>query len=1029
MELDKNSSVKSKSGLFVQSSHLLSYSEKVEHSIRDLAAEINRSVFGQACSINVSELKLSEEGLPYLSSSLDADIEMYNKERRTICCACGDKSEGEASMLGMACNDMHFLCRVSDEYRQSDLGEDSQLEYLSADEQDYYDRNSSSGICKQTKTVGIQTLKLIDRAREVPGGGVTKEQDLANVLEGCSPICKYCIGDQICIEAAVPELPQALRDCLSLPAYKDTSCDHEEEQTEYHSVLYEGTLESHACGSKERVSPNPFIHGTLENEKVEDVPLIDGTQSTKMAVNEKPVERNDRRIHSVSVKQDNPSLSPQERSPAIATPFCQSAGETNSYRCDEAFVCVLGTSCVDCAQKDVETKCPVPQTDARENPLFGLEVVGKPGNTSSPNLELECHANLSNVTSDSKVTVHQTVDASSDFRACFTTSRATSAQACLVSRAINTEITMMNKSRPVEWRREICADVACNTDWSCVSGSTEETWSQFTDLLEKRLDGGTATAERSSQIQDPWELKNKLCSSDLKISTDRPLHFDKQTVEDSESSYCRKILRRAVEAELQILNIHYQMCCHHCLKIYKLFMEEEKYFNRCNKNGFAKTELNSSLLSVLEELKKSYESLKKKIEMGIPLNALPPLSVETKLFPVFSSYVPCKVYRENLCSASPLGARKTDLEEPKLQEMKISVDVDSPQTACLTDGSQPGHRTSSKTFEDQRKDQDVEYNCRKNEVNERWFDAKENLSATDFSVTFDEKQQEKQGADGSREVKIIDSANEYFFVHVGGLSSSVSEDDLRSHFQKYQVSRVLICADSASYRYAFLCFKEANKAKLAVEEMNRKEIKGKTVSLELVKNASENRSSVSQNLLNKSWYEIQSINKCQKDVQDKTFTLASNSVKASAATSASEKVLLLPATPSEVTRATQVPSKANCLGLKPCTEGSEHSLVEINQQDTGENSLQKTPALFSPNPFDTFIPPNTLNLSSFTKLMKKLQEMHPEASREKIVDALLEVRTNNKGILSGLSINSIVKRTSLILRKSMPKSGGKKECK
>ncbi|NWX88776.1 RBM44 protein, partial [Nothoprocta ornata] len=80
-----------------------------------------------------------------------------------------------------------------------------------------------------------------------------------------------------------------------------------------------------------------------------------------------------------------------------------------------------------------------------------------------------------------------------------------------------------------------------------------------------------------------------------------------------------------------------------------------------------------------------------------------------------------------------------------------------------------------------------------------------------------------------------------------------------------------------------------------------------------------------------------------------------------------------------------------------------------------ENSLQKTSALYCPDSLDTFIPPNTLNLSSFTKLMKKLQEIHPETSREKIIDALLQVRTNNKGILSGLSINSIVKRTSLIL--------------
>uniref|UniRef100_A0A8B9P0I3 TTC3/DZIP3/RBM44-like helical domain-containing protein n=1 Tax=Apteryx owenii TaxID=8824 RepID=A0A8B9P0I3_APTOW len=938
MELEKNSSVKSKTGLFVQTSQLLSYSEEDEHAlVRDLAAEVNHSGFDQACSINVSELKSSEESLPYLSSSSDADIEMYNKERTTICCACGDESEKEAGMLGRACNDMRFICRVSESYRQSDLGEDSQLEYLSADEQDYCDRNSSSEFCKQMKTVGIKTLKLVDPVHEVPGNGATEEQNLVSLLEDCSPVCKYCISDQLCIDAAAPEIHQVLEDCLSLPAYEDVSCDHEEEQTEYHSVLYESALESHTCGSEEEVCPNAFIHDSSENEKVEDNPLIDGTQSTKMAINEKPVKKNDKHIPSISVKQENPSFSPRERSPAVATEFCKSAGETNCYRCDGSVACALGTSCAGCARKDVKTQCPVPEIHSRENPLFGLEVVDKAGgNTSYLNLELECQATLNNVTSDSKVTVNQTVDASSDFRACFTTSRATSAQACLVSRAINTEITMMNKSRPVEWRRESCADVACNTDWSFVSGSTEEIWSQFTDILEKYLDGCSWKTVSSLRPFNTRKIS--------KLKKSRPLHLDKKPVKSSASSCCRKILHRAIEADLQLLNIHYRMCCHHCLKIYKLIMEEEKCFIRCNKNGFANAELNSSLLLVLEELGKNYESMKKKIEMGIPLNALPPLSVETKLFPGFSSYIPCKViFVPRLFFIYPMQAG-------------IFLNTQS-RDSILIHIRYHGLNFNTMKFI-------LIQDCRKNEeVNEYWFDAKEKLTATDFSVTFDEKQQEKQDADDSKgEFKCFNNGIYYLnILHV--------------------LSKVFFFL-ILHLRYAFLCFKEANKAKLAVEEMNRKEIKGKTVSVELVKNASEIRSSVSQNLSNKLWYEIQSINNSQKNVQDKTFTSASNSVKASAATS-----------------------------------------------DTGENSLQKTSAHFFPDPSDTFIPPNTLNLNSFTKLMKKLQEIHPEHSREKIIDALLEVRTNNKGILSGLSINTIVRRTSLILRKSVPKRGGGKESK
>ncbi|KAM9380642.1 RNA-binding protein 44 [Phaethornis superciliosus] len=417
--------------------------------------------------------------------------------------------------------------------------------------------------------------------------------------------------------------------------------------------------------------------------------------------------------------------------------------------------------------------------------------------------------------------INQAVDVSSDFRACFTTSRSTSAQVCVSSRAISTEITMMNKSRAMRQFCETCADVACNPDGSCGAGSTEEILSQFSDTMQKHSDGNTATVERRSQIQEQQDSNNELCSSD--INTDRLIHVEKEAVKNSASSCCQKILQRAIEAELQILNTHYQMCYQHCLKICKLALEENTFFiSRQNVN----TELDSSLMLVLEELKKKYISMRTKIKMGIPLDALPPLSVEMNLFPVSFSYVP------------------------------------------------------SKTFKEQYKEENVEH-----------------------------------------EAKVMESGSACSFVRVGGLSSSVSEDDLRTHFQKYQISDTVISVNSSNCRHVFLSFKDTNKAKLAVEEMNQKKIKGKPLSVEL---------------------------------------------------------------------------------------------------DTGENLLQKTSLPLSTNSHDAFIPPNMLNLSNFTKLMKKLQKLHPEASRDRIVDALMEVRKNNNGILSGLSISSIVERTSAILRKSTP---------
>ncbi|NXS12982.1 RBM44 protein, partial [Neodrepanis coruscans] len=80
-----------------------------------------------------------------------------------------------------------------------------------------------------------------------------------------------------------------------------------------------------------------------------------------------------------------------------------------------------------------------------------------------------------------------------------------------------------------------------------------------------------------------------------------------------------------------------------------------------------------------------------------------------------------------------------------------------------------------------------------------------------------------------------------------------------------------------------------------------------------------------------------------------------------------------------------------------------------------ENSLRKTPAAFSIHSSDIFESPYALNLSSLTKLIKRLQARNPEASRDKIVEALQQVRANNKGMLCGLAISTIEERTSVLL--------------
>ncbi|XP_017684062.1 PREDICTED: RNA-binding protein 44 isoform X2 [Lepidothrix coronata] len=534
-----------------------------------------------------------------------------------------------------------------------------------------------------------------------------------------------------------------------------------------------------------------------------------------------------RHTHNVSMKPEGPFLSPRERAPKVAVQFCEHAESSDFYSCEKP-----GTVRVDSTAEDAETQFPVSEIPTGKSPDFGVEVADESSGGSPRCVNSECRGTPKSMAGVSAVT--QAVDASSDFRACFTTSRSSSAQVCLCSRAINTEITMMNKSRPVGWPRQNCVDAASNTEWSF--------------------------GAHSSHVQEQWESKNQLCTCDWKMSTDRPVHLNKQTVKNSVSSCCQNTLQRATEAELQLLAIHYKMCYQHCLTVYQLAFEENTAFGRCDE----KTELHSSLLLVLEELENNYNNMRMEINMGIPLNALPPLSVEVKLPPISSFYVPGEFFRKSLGSDGLTGEEKADVEAPEMQE-QTSVNRDKSQT----EGGQPSDSASPEAREGQHKGRDLKHGRMKTEEGtEYWFDAKEELTMSDFPVIPEEtkKQQEKQGT----EAKTVQSGNEHSSVHVGGPSSSVLED-------------------------------------------------------------------------------------------------------------------------------------------------------------TGENSLQKTSYSYSIEPGDIFNSPYALNLSSFTKLIKRLQATHPEASRDQIVEAIQQVRKNNKGMLCGLAISTIEERTSAILRKSMPNCGQEKQ--
>lgn len=112
--------------------------------------------------------------------------------------------------------------------------------------------------------------------------------------------------------------------------------------------------------------------------------------------------------------------------------------------------------------------------------------------------------------------------------------------------------------------------------------------------------------------------------------------------------------------------------------------------------------------------------------------------------------------------------------------------------------------------------------------------------------------------------------------------------------------------------------------------MNKTKIKGKPISVELVNNPSENRSSASRILGKKLWSEALSVASSASCDQNETLPSAPGSVGAPGTSPASLKVPLLPRASSPAPCSTQLPSEAKC--PKSSAEDSVRFLFADNQK-------------------------------------------------------------------------------------------------
>ncbi|XP_062935936.1 RNA-binding protein 44 [Cynocephalus volans] len=935
-------------------------------------------------SIHYSESKLKKENLTDLKSEFDPEMQKREEVFLDVLEHQDNKTVGLETIYEISDADYK---ETTEDMQKHDTDEDSQQEYHSVEEQEYISNHLSLG---QTKTLSLSNLEVVELRKS------GYEVKCPSSLEGNH--VKLESGSVISLDSLDVS---GQEDSLHVSKFQNSvmlreyeKCEEQETNLMYHTISDDIVPRSSSLGHQESQSKSSF----LNLKKVLKSKVY--TEKMKSRITESRDFCGNTSVGNKILQHfENPSTLPRDKALETLLQPCKDCQTSWTSIFDDSVISAYGHSHYKSLQNTpdptLDFSVTLPKTAVKDDKAIEEVNSLKVANGNATNktcihdTEGKCPQSVTGAASCT-VTINQSVDVSTDFRACFTTSRATSAISSVVSTSSNTEITMMNKKQPSKWQSEKQRSVACNTDWSysqdCVDTQMAVTEGSGKSLSVDSLKPCGSFLNKNSLELKPFDI------TDLKKHPEREFQLSQESEKNLPSMCCQEIMQRAMKAELHLLNVHYQMCHRHCCDIYKLVMGNREGLNRNLSSNSAKKELGSALLSVLGDLKVRYVSLKEKIHKGMQLEELPPLSIESKVLSTFSTFV-SRLMKEELHVFSGADSELDNQSAPDV-DVSPSLKETLSQMSLLSDNSHPKQDTSPK--KDGLKSGDInedfsqlkldDKDCGNyQEVNEGWFDAKENLTGGDFSgIQESQVEQDRWNPNFTLEVKNVEPLrrDKGYLIHVGGLCPTVSEDDLRSHFQKYQVSEISIYDSSTNYRYASLTFKNNSDAKMAVKEMNGIEINGKSVNVRLVKTPGEYPSPLSS----KNGSRV-SLNNLEK----------STSKEINSASSVSR----LPRT-------------------RPRQLGSEQDseFFPFGQKGIKKNCKQIESAKLLPDTSTQFIPPNTLNLRSFTKIMNRLAELHPEVSRDRIIDALQEVRINHKGFLNGLAINTIVKMTSSVLKNS-----------
>ncbi|XP_070771062.1 LOW QUALITY PROTEIN: RNA-binding protein 44 [Enoplosus armatus] len=426
-------------------------------------------------------------------------------------------------------------------------------------------------------------------------------------------------------------------------------------------------------------------------------------------------------------------------------------------------------------------------------------------------------------------------------------------------------------------------------------------------------------------------------------------------------------IQRAQQAELCLLALQYSMCRQHCWRLYYTSAEGGQ-LTQMPKNPPA------NIVSVLQKLESDYNQMKDKILAGVPLQQLKPLFVESEKVTTGASYIPAQILGDVLATVPSWSSQepqkhntsgeengcadnqsRNGFQHSQRKEKQIKKEISKVRRA-VTLVSQD--RDAIRNVHKQEKNQ-ISTACKELNMSEAWYDAEEDLEPAGPAVAAETG----QDATGVLKDKSNESASEEAersVLCVSNLPSNVTESDVMLWFEKYHPSEVSISALKNDLRVAIVMMSGPQSAEAAARELNGCSMQGRTLHVELINRA-----------------------------------IGGSQSRASASISGSSQDATEPQT-----------SKS---------DSSSTGRKLITQLPLSSSLKNRKVVCISPTAKGTCVPQHYGTMGSFDILMAELTQHHPDAGRQRIVEALMELKAKHQGVLSGLPLRTIREMTSELL--------------